>query len=177
MPSHSGRAVLLAALGTSCIFLLAAPAAYAVLGGSPMALPDGATSVSLPSPVMRTASAAVQAAGAASTPATVLPYTVRVTTLSSGTVVREYISASGEVFGLSWRGPLQPDLASLLGSYFPQFVEGAQAIRAQRGGGHGPASINLNGLVVRSGGHMGAFSGQAWLPQALPAGVSDSAIQ
>ncbi|MGV7246462.1 DUF2844 domain-containing protein, partial [Caballeronia sp. M23-90] len=32
-------------------------------------------------------------------------------------------------------------------------------------------------LVVRSGGHMGAFVGQAYLPQALPAGVSASDIQ
>jgi hypothetical protein len=31
--------------------------------------------------------------------------------------------------------------------------------------------------VVHSGGHMGAFAGQAWLPQALPAGVSGSDIQ
>jgi hypothetical protein len=30
---------------------------------------------------------------------------------------------------------------------------------------------------VHAGGHMGAFSGQAWLPQDLPAGVSAADIQ
>jgi hypothetical protein len=31
--------------------------------------------------------------------------------------------------------------------------------------------------VIRTGGHMGAFAGQAWLPAALPAGLSGTDIQ
>jgi hypothetical protein len=49
--------------------------------------------------------------------------------------------------------------------------------RQLRGGGHGPGIVQDSGLVVHSGGHMGAFSGQAYLPQALPAGVSGTDIQ
>jgi hypothetical protein len=102
---------------------------------------------------------------------------VRETTFGNGTVVREYLAADGSVFGIAWRGPQMPDLNDLLGSYFPQYVAGVKAVRAARGGGRGPVAVDQSSLVVRSGGHMGAFSGQAWLPPALPAGVSGSDIQ
>ena len=52
-----------------------------------------------------------------------------------------------------------------------------KSARKVRGGGHGPGIVQDSGLVVHSGGHMGAFSGQAYLPQALPAGVSGTDIQ
>ena len=61
--------------------------------------------------------------------------------------------------------------------FFPQYVAGVKAVRAARGGGRGPVSVDQSGLVVRSGGHMGAFAGQAWLPAALPAGVTGADIQ
>ncbi|WP_250520786.1 DUF2844 domain-containing protein, partial [Caballeronia sp. NCTM1] len=53
------------------------------------------------------------------------------------------------------------------------------AMLAQRAarGGRGQVSVQDSGLVVHSGGHMGAFSGSAYLPQSLPAGVSASDIQ
>jgi hypothetical protein len=104
-------------------------------------------------------------------------FTVRQTTLSSGTVVREYIGPDGTVFGIAWTGPRMPDLATLLGSYFPQATSAVDAQRAQRGGGRGPASVEQPGLVVHSGGHMGSFAGQAYLPQALPSNVTGSDIQ
>ncbi|EIM93008.1 hypothetical protein WQE_51737 [Paraburkholderia hospita] len=105
-------------------------------------------------------------------------YTVRQTTLGNGTVIREYISSAGSVFGLAWSGPQMPNLSDLLGSYFPQYVAGVTSARKVRGGGgHGPGIVQDSGLVVHSGGHMGAFSGQAYLPQALPAGVSGTDIQ
>jgi hypothetical protein len=122
---------------------------------------------------MRSASSAASSASAS----TSASYTVRETTLGNGTVVREYLAADGSVVGLAWRGPQMPDLNDLLGSYFPQYVAGVKAVRAARGGARGPVSVDQSGLVVRSGGHMGAFSGQAWLPPALPAGVSGSDIQ
>jgi hypothetical protein len=98
------------------------------------------------------------------------------TTLAIGTVVNEYVGASGVVFGIAWRGPRFPDLPSLLGDYFPQYVQGIKNQRAN-GGGRGPVSVTGSSLVVHSGGHMGAFTGQAYLPQALPAGVTASDIQ
>jgi hypothetical protein len=138
--------------------------AHAVLGGVPMTPPSGATTSGAVS------HAAVAAASGASAPA-VAPYTVRTTTLSSGTTVHEYLGSDGAVFGIAWRGPTIPDLPTLLGTYFPQYVQGIKAQRAQ-GAGRGPANVVGSDLVVRSAGHMGAFAGHAYLPQALPAGVT-----
>jgi hypothetical protein len=129
--------------------------------------------------VMRSASSASSGAttSSSSTGASA-SYTVRQTTLGNGTVIREYISSAGSVFGLAWSGPQMPNLSDLLGSYFPQYVAGVTSARKVRGGGgHGPGIVQDSGLVVHSGGHMGAFSGQAYLPQALPAGVSGTDIQ
>ncbi|WP_321794194.1 DUF2844 domain-containing protein [Caballeronia sp. J97] len=150
----------------------AAAPAYAVLGGQPMTAPQGASSTS--TNAVARAAVASGASNASSTSA--VNYTVRTTTLASGTVVNEYLSTEGVVFGIAWHGPRVPDLASLLGSYFPQYQEGLKAQRAARGG-RGPVSVQGSGLVVDSGGHMGSFAGSAYLPQSLPAGVSASDIQ
>ncbi|WP_144157226.1 DUF2844 domain-containing protein [Paraburkholderia sp. BCC1885] len=172
MPSPVSRAVLLTALGLSCI-VPAVQSAHAALGGSPMTPPAGASVNSQLVSAAAVAHAASGAAGGTSTPSS---YTVRATTFGNGTVVREYLATNGSVFGLAWRGPQMPNLNDLLGTYFPQYLSGVQAARAMRGG-HGPVAVEQDSLVVHSGGHMGAFAGQAWLPQALPAGVSGSDIQ
>lgn len=143
--------------------------AHAELGGAPMSPPadDRAATVRALQRAMRSADSAQTSAAA---------YTVREITLGSGTVIHEYASAAGTVFGLAWRGPTMPDLASLLGSYFPQYTAGVQAAHAARGW-RAPVSVDTSALVIRTGGHMGAFSGQAWLPAALPAGLTGNDIQ
>jgi|ERR1700712_67483 hypothetical protein len=164
------RARALVSLAAGLTFSLAAISpAYAVLGGTPMTAPSGAT-------VSNSVSHAVAVPGSAASAVSTSSFTVRTTTLAVGTVVNEYVGADGTVFGIAWQGPRIPDLPSLLGSYFPQYVQGIQNQRAN-GGGRGPVSVAGSALVVRSGGHMGAFVGQAYLPQALPAGVSASDIQ
>ena len=90
--------------------------------------------------------------------------------------MREYVGADGNVFGLAWNGPRMPDLQALLGNYFPQYASGVQALKARRPG-RGPVAVEQSDLVVHSGGHMGSFFGQAWLPSALPAGVTGSDIK
>ncbi|MCG1053568.1 DUF2844 domain-containing protein [Mycetohabitans sp. B5] len=92
-----------------------------------------------------------------------------------GTVVREYI-ADGTVFGIAWPGPQMPEMRTLLGTYFPQYVSDIQAQRREQGG-HGPVWMRSGELVVHSGRHMGDFSGQAFLPRALPAGMTEADIR
>jgi hypothetical protein len=179
--SRLTRVVTLTSLGLCCA-LSAVPSAHAVLGGNPMTPPAGALTSSRAvqgsaSVVTRSASSASAAAqsmaGVSATPAS---FTVNETTFGNGTVVREYVTSAGTVFAIAWQGPQMPDLSALLGSYFPQYVDGVKASRAALGR-RGVASVDQSTLVVRSGGHMGAFTGRAWLPQALPAGVTSQDIQ
>jgi len=88
----------------------------------------------------------------------------------SGVVVREYVSSSGNVFGVAWQGRSHPDLHQVLGAYYDRYTQAVQAQRAERHG-HGPLLIQQPGFVVQMGGHMGALSGKAYLPQNLPAGM------
>ena len=92
---------------------------------------------------------------------------------AAGTVVREYVSPAGQVFGLSWRGPVRPDLKLLLGEYFPAFE------RASLSAAHGrrPLVVRTDELVVETGGHVRDFRGRAYLPAFLPESVSQAAVR
>jgi hypothetical protein len=170
--SRHGHLIYALAAVAGALSVCAAAPAHAVLGGDPMTPPPGATKER----AVVHAAVASGASGASSASTSTSNYSVQSMTLASGTVVNEYLSAEGTVFGLAWHGPRVPDLVSLLGSYFPQYQQGLKAQRAARGG-RGPVSVQDSGLVVDSGGHMGAFAGRAYLPQSLPAGVSASDIQ
>jgi hypothetical protein len=101
-------------------------------------------------------------------------YQISESTLTSGTVVREYVSASGVVFGVSWSGPFMPDLRTLLGSNFSTLTAAAaQKTKA----GHSQLQIQQSDIVIVSGGHMRAYQGRAWIPSALPSGFSTSDIK
>jgi Protein of unknown function (DUF2844) len=95
-------------------------------------------------------------------------YRVHEIQLSSGTVVREFVGPDGKVFAIAWKGPTIPDLRQTLGSYFDNYVTAAQAPHL----GRNHLQIQQSDLVVQAGGHMRAFSGRAYLPQAVPSGVS-----
>jgi Protein of unknown function (DUF2844) len=88
--------------------------------------------------------------------------------LPSGTLVREFAGADGKVFAVAWNGPTVPNLREILGQYFDSYVTAAKAQHS----GHHHLQIRESNLVVLAGGHMRAFSGLAYLPQALPSGVS-----
>jgi len=95
---------------------------------------------------------------------------------SSGTVVREFISPAGKVFGVAWEGPWLPDLREMLGMYFEQYTTLAQAARRDRKA-RGPISIQEPGLVVQMSGRARAFVGRAYVPQLLPQGVGAESVR
>lgn len=99
-------------------------------------------------------------------------YTVHELQTPTGTIVREYVSPAGTVFGVAWHGPSMPDLRQVLGMYFDRYVEAASK-RAARG----PVSITQPGLVVQSSGHARAFVGRAYIPEALPQGVAADSVR
>jgi hypothetical protein len=100
-------------------------------------------------------------------------YRVHEIRLPSGTVLREYAAVGGNVFAVAWSGPAIPDLRQALGRYFDVYVTAAQA----KHGAHRHLQIEQSGFVMESSGHMRAFSGRAYLPQALPPGTSVDEIR
>jgi hypothetical protein len=100
-------------------------------------------------------------------------YRVHEIQLPSGTVLREFAAVDGNVFAVVWSGPAIPDLRQALGRYFDVYLTAAQARR----GGHRHLQIEQSGFVMQSSGHMRAFSGRAYLPQALPPGTSADEIR
>jgi hypothetical protein len=95
-------------------------------------------------------------------------YRVHEIQLTSGTLVREFAGPDGKVFAIAWKGPAMPDLRQMLGQYFDSYATAAKANRM----GRTHLQIQHSDLVVQAGGHMRAFSGRAYLPQAVPSGVN-----
>jgi hypothetical protein len=100
-------------------------------------------------------------------------YTVHEIQTPANTVVREYISASGKVFAVSWSGPLLPDFRQTLGRYFDDYNSAASAPRV----GRRHLSIERTDLVVNSHGRMRAFYGNAYVPSLLPPNFSVADIK
>jgi Protein of unknown function (DUF2844) len=88
---------------------------------------------------------------------------------NNGLVVHEYSTRQGQVFAVTWHGPVKPDLRQLLGQHFADF----QSAASQR-----PAAsrrmfaLARPDLVIESSGRMRGFQGLAYLPGLVPAGVS-----
>lgn len=103
-------------------------------------------------------------------------YTVHEIKAPTGTIVREYVSSSGQVFGVAWQGPTPPDMRQILANYFETFRQAAET-QTNSHTGRRPLVINHPDLVMHSGGHMRSFSGHAYLPGMLPQGVTAETIQ
>ncbi len=156
----STHMVLLAALFFASLFLPSR--ASAALGGNE-------SSVQADQKAMK-AKRVVQASG---------KYSVHEITTPYGTVVREYVSPDGTVFGVAWRGPFLPNLQQLLGNYYGKFAQAAQQARqAQPRRSHNaPLTVDQPDLIVHSAGHTRAYAGNAYLPGMIPQGVDAQEIR
>ena len=97
-------------------------------------------------------------------------YSVHETQLDNSTRVREYATPTGQVFAVTWQGPLLPNLQTLLGGYFPAFQQ--ETAQAQRSGRQrARVLMQTPALVLQSSGRMGHFAGYAYAPDLVPAGV------
>jgi hypothetical protein len=97
-------------------------------------------------------------------------YTIETITLPTGVSVHEYISTTGQVFAVSWKGRTRPSLQQLLGSYFPTFKQALQA-QQKTTRTRGPLVVKQAGLVVEIAGHMGALVGRAYVPGMVPSNI------
>jgi len=92
------------------------------------------------------------------------------------TVVREFVSPDGRVFGVAWQGPFLPSLSQILGSYLQQYHDAVEQEHAKGPGRH-PLMIHQSGLVVETSGHMRAYYGRAYVPDLLPQGVAAEEVR
>ncbi len=101
-------------------------------------------------------------------------YSVHEIRLDSGTVVREYLSASGRIFAVTWNGPTLPDLRQIMGdAHFRTFVNAPDAQHVPRR----LRSLKRDDLVVHSAGRPRAFTGHAYLPSQVPPGVAVESLR
>ena len=103
-------------------------------------------------------------------------YSIHEITTPAGVVVREYVSASGRVFGVAWQGPFMPDMRLILGVYFQHFSVAAKGQRETHCN-RNLLLISEPGIVVESGGHMRSYSGRAYDPGLLPEGVDENDVR
>ncbi|MDB6010352.1 MAG: hypothetical protein JWL65_2602 [Gammaproteobacteria bacterium] len=96
-------------------------------------------------------------------------YTMSEITLPSGTVVHEFVSSEGKVFAVSWKGMAVPDLSQTLGTYFAEYKAAATATPHAS---HHNLTVQQTDLVVRTGGHMRNWYGQAYVLSLLPPNFS-----
>ncbi len=95
---------------------------------------------------------------------------------SDGTVVREYVSPSGIVFGIAWNGLTHPDLKPLLGSYAGEY-EAALKRTPPKPGISRNARVETDRVVVEKWGQMRNLQGRAYAPSLIPPGVSIDEIK
>ena len=96
-------------------------------------------------------------------------FTVHELQTPTGTVIREFVAPSGVVFAVSWKGPFKPNLPVLLGRYFAEYANAPR----MPGNTRSHLKIEQPGLIVHAAGRMRQFAGLAYLPQLLPADVSE----
>ena len=100
-------------------------------------------------------------------------YELHQITAPDGTVIREYVSPEGTVFGVSWQGPVMPNLSKLLGSYLTDFQQASQSPHGRRA----PLVVHTDRVVIESGGHMRAFHGRAYVPNLVPNNLTQAVVQ
>ena len=100
-------------------------------------------------------------------------YALHQITAADSSVLREYVSQGGTVFGVSWEGPVMPNLSQLLGTYFADFQQASQSPHRRRG----PLVVRTDRVVIESGGHMRAYHGRAYVPSLVPDKLTQAVVQ
>jgi len=100
-------------------------------------------------------------------------YNMHQITAPDGSVVSEFVSPAGVVFGISWQGQGVPNLQQLLGSYMTnlQQVQRTQVVRRRA------VTIQGDNFVFTSFGRMRNFRGRAYVPGLVPANLTPEVVQ
>jgi hypothetical protein len=100
-------------------------------------------------------------------------YNVHQITHADGSVVNEFVSPAGIVFGISWTGHFMPNLHQLLGSYMTNLQQGQRTQVIPRRA----VTIQGDNFVFSSMGHMRFFRGRAYVPGLVPANLTAEVVQ
>jgi len=100
-------------------------------------------------------------------------YMVEELTRADGSTIKEYVSKGGQVFGVTWKGQVMPNLSQLLGTYFTEFQETVRTEPGRRKS----AAVHHSDLVVVSAKQSRGFNGRAYVVSLLPSGLNPAVIQ
>lgn len=98
-------------------------------------------------------------------------------TMVDGSGIKEYVNAAEQVFAVSWRTRLKPNLEVLLGAHYADLSAAAAEQPKGVASMKHPQSLRLTNLVVHQGGRMNAFAGIAYVPALVPPGVDADALR
>lgn len=140
-------------------------AAIATVGQAQATLGESVDSITADSKALSAVQGATKAFGS---------YTVYEVS-SNAIVIREYVSASGIVFGIAWNGPAHLDLTTLLGSYADEYQKAQSKTPRQPGRRH--FQVKTDRVVVERWGHMRNLRGRAYVPDLIPQGASVDEIK
>ena len=93
-------------------------------------------------------------------------YQIQSLTTDTGIVVKQY-TYNGKVFALVWNGKKVPDQNQLLGKYFPAFQTSTPSYKSLT-----VRKVHNADFISSTGGWMGHYAGEAFIPSLAPAGVT-----
>ena len=100
-------------------------------------------------------------------------YNLHQITLADGSVVNEFVSPAGVVFGVSWKGRRLPDFHQLFGVYVSNFQQGQRTQVIPR------RAVTIQGtdFYFTNFGRMMSFHGRAYAPSLIPANLTAEVVQ
>jgi len=136
------------------VFLLAAGAAHAELGGN-----------------FASVQAEVQRVNGTLHTVSMPSYDVHEIQVNNRVIERQYVNHAGQVFGVTWKSKGGANLQPMLGAYFPKY----QTLGARRTDLH-HAALSSPDLVFEVGSFLQTFMGRAYVPAQVPSGMAPSEI-
>lgn len=114
-----------------------------------------------------------QALGGQHTVVAKVGYNLHQITMQDGSVVNEFVSPAGVVFGVSWKGHRLPDFRQLFGAYMTNFQQGERTQVIPRRG----VTIQGTDFYFTNFGRMLSFRGRAYVPSLIPANLTAEVVQ
>ena len=115
----------------------------------------------------------VQALGGQHNMVAKVGYNLHQITKPDGSVVNEFVSPAGVVFGISWQGHSMPNLSQVLGSHLADLQQGQRTHVVPRRA----VTIQGDDFVFSSVGHGRSFRGRAYVPSLVPANLKAEVVQ